>query len=127
MASASTLQSRNTLIYLFLALLIIDAILIILSKDLWAIGRIILTAIIMYFVLQGYRWAKWMLVSILSLVVIALVGLIAALGSQLSAILSIGSVVMAILCCIIMVYLVGNHDLKRYFALKRQQSEMRLK
>ncbi|MBT9312075.1 hypothetical protein [Leptothoe kymatousa] len=121
MPSASTLESRNTLIYLFLALLIIDTILIILSQDLWAIGRIIFTAIIMYFVLQGYRWAKWMLVSTLSLVVIAQVGLIAALGNQISAILSIGSVAMAILCIILMAYLVGNNDLKRYFALKQQR------
>lgn len=117
----SILQSRNTLIYLFLALLIIDTILIILSQDLWAIGRIIFTAAIMYFVLQGYLWAKWMLVSTLSLVVIAQVGLIAALGNQISAILSIGSVAMAILCIIIMAYLVGNNDLKRYFALKQQR------
>ncbi|MEM9808423.1 MAG: hypothetical protein AAF959_24430, partial [Cyanobacteria bacterium P01_D01_bin.56] len=89
-------------------------------KDLWAIGRIIFTAIIMYFVLQGYRWAKWMLVGILSLIVVALVGLLAALGAQLSIILSVGSVTMAILCCVIMAYLVGNNDLKKYFASKQQ-------
>jgi len=118
--STTILQARNTLTYLFLGLLILDAILIFLSKDLWAIGRIIFTAIIMYFVVQGYRWAKWMLVGILSLVVIALVSLLAALRDQISIILAIGSVTMTILCCIIMAYLIGNHDLQQYFTSKRQ-------
>ncbi|MEM6251606.1 MAG: hypothetical protein AAF821_01680 [Cyanobacteria bacterium P01_D01_bin.156] len=120
MPSPSTPQPQKTLLSLFVALLILDALLIYLSKDLWAIGRIIFTAIIMYFVLQGHRWAKWMLVSILSLVVVALVGLLAALSSQLSIVLSVGSVAMAILCCIIMAYLIGNNDLKKYFSSARR-------
>lgn len=105
---------------MFLILLALDSILVFLSRDLWAIGRILLTAVIMYFVLQGYRWAKWMLVGILSLVVIALVGLLAVLGQQLSIIISVGSVVMAVLCCVVMAYLIGNHELQQYFASKRQ-------
>ncbi|NEQ54097.1 MAG: hypothetical protein F6K11_28860 [Leptolyngbya sp. SIO3F4] len=121
MPKNSLTQSRNTLIYLFITLLILDAILIYLSKDLWAIGRILFTALIMYFTLQGHRWAKWMLVGILSLVVIALVGLLAALREQLSPILSIGSVTMAILCCMIMAYLIGNHQLQQYLTSKRQR------
>ncbi|MEM9266311.1 MAG: hypothetical protein AAGA46_12370 [Cyanobacteria bacterium P01_F01_bin.13] len=114
------LLARNTLTQLFLVLLILDAVLIILSKDLWAIGRIIVTAVIMYFVLQGHRWAKWLLLGILSLVVVALLGLVVALGARLSTIISVGSIVMAVLCCVIMAYLVGNKELQQYFASKRQ-------
>ena len=114
------IHAHNTLIRLFLGLLILDAVLIILSKDLWAIGRIIVTAAIMYFVLQGHRWAKWLLMGILSLVVVALIGLVAALHTKLSVIISVGSIVMAVLCCVIMGYLVGNNDLQQYFASKRK-------
>ncbi|MEM7794262.1 MAG: hypothetical protein AAF579_07375 [Cyanobacteria bacterium P01_C01_bin.118] len=117
---SANIQARNTLVLLFLGLLILDACLIFLSKDLWAIGRIIFTAIIMYLVLQGYRWAKWMLVGVLSLVVVALVSMLALIGKTLSIIISIGSVAMAILCCVIMAYLVGNNDLKQYFASKQR-------
>ena len=118
---ASALQkARNRMITMFLALLILDAILIFLSKDLWAIGRIIFTAAIMYLVVEGHHWAKWMLVSILSLVVVALVGLLTALSNQLDTLIVFGSLIMIVLCCVIMAYLVGNHDLKKYFAVKQQ-------
>ena len=116
------IPARNTLIFLFLGLLILDALLVFLAKDLWAIGRIIFTAIIMYFVLQGQHWAKWMLVGILSLVVIALVSMLVLLGKTLPVIISVGSVAMSILCCVIMVYLIGDNDLQQYFASKRQQN-----
>lgn len=112
-------SSQKPLIILFLILLALDATLIYLSKDLWAIGRILFTAVIMYFTLQGYRWAKWLLNVILSLSVVALIGLLAALGSSLSAILSVGSVVMAILCCVIIYYL-QTKPLTQFFAQKRR-------
>ena len=106
---------------MFLALLILDAALILLTVDLWAIGRIVFTAVVMILTLQGYRWAKWLLVGILSLVIVALVGLLAALGSELSVVISVGSVVMAVLCSVIIGYLVCSNELKQYFAQKRQQ------
>ena len=120
--STTSIHARRTLTFLFLGLLLLDSLLIFLSKDLWAIGRILLTALIMYFTLQGHRWAKWMLVGILSLVVIALVSLVAALREQITTIIAIGSITMAILCCVIMVYLIGNHDLQQYFTAKQQSS-----
>ncbi|ESA37176.1 hypothetical protein N836_04050 [Leptolyngbya sp. Heron Island J] len=106
---------------MFLALLILDATLILLTVDLWAIGRILFTAVIMFFTLQGYKWAKWLLVGILALSAVALVGLLLALGSELSAIVAAGSVVMAVFCCVIIGYLAGNSNLKKHFAWKRQQ------
>lgn len=111
---------RSTLIRLFIGLLLLDSLLIFLSKDLWAIGRILCTAVIMYFVVQGHRWAKWMLVGILSLVVVALVGLVAVLGKQLSIVLSVGSITMAVLSCVISAYLIGDNNVKQYFMAKQQ-------
>ena len=119
-STTSTSKARNQIRTMFLVLLILDAALIVLTADLWAVGRIVFTAIIMFFTLQGYRWAKWLLVGILSLVVVALVGLLAALGSKLSVIVSVGSVVMAVLCCVIIGYLVSSRELKQYFTHKRQ-------
>ncbi|WP_036052868.1 hypothetical protein [Leptolyngbya sp. Heron Island J] len=113
--------NRNQLLGMFLALLILDATLILLTVDLWAIGRILFTAVIMFFTLQGYKWAKWLLVGILALSAVALVGLLLALGSELSAIVAAGSVVMAVFCCVIIGYLAGNSNLKKHFAWKRQQ------
>lgn len=115
----SSIKARNQLIMMYVALLALDALLIALTRDLWAIGRILFIAGVMFLTLQGYKWAKWLLVGILSLVVVALVALIAVLGEQLSWIVSVGSVVMAVLSCIIMAYLVGNNDLNQYFASKR--------
>ena len=113
--------NRNQLLGMFLALLILDATLIVLTVDLWAVGRILFTALIMFFTLQGYKWAKWLLVGILTLSAVALVGLLLALGSELSMLVTVGSIVMAVFCCAIIGYLAGNSNLQKYFAWKRQQ------
>ena len=113
--------NRNQLLGMFLALLILDATLIVLTVDLWAVGRILFTALVMFFTLQGYKWAKWLLVGILTLSAVALVGLLLALGSELSMLVTVGSVVMAVFCCVIIGYLAGNSNLQKYFAWKRQQ------
>ncbi|NEP61971.1 MAG: hypothetical protein F6K31_34320 [Symploca sp. SIO2G7] len=113
------MQRRLTL--LFLTLLVLDATLIYLSKDPWAIGRIFFTAAIMYLTLEGYRWAKWLLIAILSVSIAALIGLVIALPS-LSALLSVGSVVMAILCGVIIYYL-QSQQLTQFFAHKRQSRQ----
>ena len=115
----SSQKAQKYLLILFLVLLALDLSLIYLSKDLWAIGRILFTAVIMYFTLQGYRWAKWLLIAILSLSVVALMGLVAMLGYRLSTILSVGSVVMGVLCCVIIYYL-QNPQVTQFFAQKRK-------
>ena len=120
-STTPTLKARNQIRTMFLVLLILDAVLIALTADLWAIGRILFTAVIMGFTLQGHQWAKWLLIGILSLVVVALIGLLVALGAELSIVVSVGSVVMAILSCVIIGYLVSSRELKQYFAQKRQQ------
>ncbi|MEM7556173.1 MAG: hypothetical protein AAF378_19135, partial [Cyanobacteria bacterium P01_A01_bin.84] len=54
---SSTLKARNTLLTMFVVLCILDATLVAIARDKWAIGRILLTIVVMYFVLQGRRWA----------------------------------------------------------------------
>lgn len=124
MSSPTTpfLKVRNQLLGMFVALLILDATLIVLTGDLWAVGRIMFTALVMFFTLQGHKWAKWLLIGILTLSVVALIGLLLALGSKLSLFVSIGSVVMAVFCCVLVGYVAGNSNLQKYFAWKRQQN-----
>jgi asparagine N-glycosylation enzyme membrane subunit Stt3 len=76
----------------------------------------------MYFVMQGQKWAKWLLMSICSLLVVILITMVLALSSKLSTVLIVGSSIMAIVSAIIAIYLVSSKDLNRYFVLKRQAS-----
>ncbi|MEM8676349.1 MAG: hypothetical protein AAGF83_21160 [Cyanobacteria bacterium P01_G01_bin.67] len=118
----SAIKARNNLLGLFIVLTVLDIILVAVSRDMWAIGRIVVTIAVMYFVLQGYQWAKWVLIAILSLVAVLLTALIVALHSQLSSFLIIGSLVMIILSVITISFLIYSSDLKRYFSVKRKVS-----
>ncbi|HEY9631143.1 MAG TPA: hypothetical protein V6C84_27955 [Coleofasciculaceae cyanobacterium] len=116
----SALKARNILIAMFSLLCILDVALVSIAQDRWAIGRILLTAVVMYFVIQGRKWAKWLLVGICSLLVTLLIALVFALSSKLSTILMVGSLIMAILSALIVIYMITNKDLDRYFAYKRK-------
>ncbi|PSN10388.1 hypothetical protein C7293_28330 [filamentous cyanobacterium CCT1] len=116
----SVIKARNTLLALFVALCVLDLGLVILAKDKWAIARILLTAGVMYLVWQGRKWAKWVLLAILTLLVVSLVALVIALRSQLSTVLAIGSVALAVLSAITAIYMTTNPDLQRFLHYKRQ-------
>lgn len=116
----SALKARNNLLALFVLLCVLDVALVSIAKDRWAIGRIVLTIVVMYFVIQGQKWAKWLLVGICSLLVVVLIAMMLVLGSKLSTILMIGSLMMVVLSAVIPIYMVSNQDLNRYFSYKRQ-------
>jgi len=116
----STLKARNNLLAMFIALTVLDSILVMVSRDLWAIGRIIVTVAVMYFVMQGYKWAKLILIAIFSLVIVLLTALIIALHSKLSTFLIVGSLIMIILSIVTGTFLVTSKDLNRYFLNKRK-------
>ncbi|MBD2075116.1 hypothetical protein H6F86_14670 [Phormidium sp. FACHB-592] len=116
----SALKARNKLLAMFLLLCILDVALVIAAQDRWAIGRILLTVVVMYFVIQGKKWAKWLLVSICSLLVVSLITIVLALSSKLPTALIVGSLVMAILSAAIAVYMVSSKELNRYFSCQRK-------
>ncbi|CAA9590664.1 hypothetical protein AVDCRST_MAG81-5214 [uncultured Synechococcales cyanobacterium] len=116
----SALKARNRLLAMFLLLCILDVALVIATQDRWAIGRILLTVAVMYFVIQGRKWAKWLLVSICSLLVVSLITIVLALSSKLPAALIVGSLIMAVLGAAIAVYIVSSKDLNRYFSYQRK-------
>lgn len=118
----SVLKARNKLLTMFLVHIVLDTLLVVIAKDLWAVGRILVTIVVMYFVLQGCKWAKWVLLGIFSFLVVALIALVIALYSKLSTILIIGSLILTILSAIIIIYIAFSQDLNRYFSQKRQAS-----
>ena len=117
---SSVLKARNILLSMFCVLTILDIVLVLVSQDLWAIGRIIITAVVMYYVLQGKKWAKWVLVGILSLVIVLLTALIIALHSQLSTFLVVGSLILITIDAATIVFLISSKELKRYFLTKKR-------
>ena len=46
----SALKARNKLLAMFLVHIVLDAMLVAMAKDIWAIGRILVTIVVMYFV-----------------------------------------------------------------------------
>ncbi len=118
----SALKARNKLLTMFLVHIVLDTMLVAIAKDLWAIGRILVTIVVMYFVLQGRKWAKWILLGIFSFLVVALIALVVALYSKLSTVLIVGSSILTVLSAIIVIYIAVSQDLNRYFSHKRQAS-----
>ncbi|HIK18117.1 MAG TPA: hypothetical protein IGS53_22905 [Leptolyngbyaceae cyanobacterium M33_DOE_097] len=116
---ASALQARNRLITLFVLFCLLDIAVVILAKDAWAIIRILLTIALMYFVIQGRKWAKWLMIGLCSVLVVTLIALIIALSSRLSLTLIAGSAILGGLSAAIAIYIATNNDLNRYFAYKR--------
>lgn len=92
----------------------------VIARDKWAIGRILLTIVVMYFVLQGRKWAFYLLMGICSLLAVLLIAMVLVLASKLSIILVVGSLIMVGLCTIIPIYMATNKDLNRYLSFKRQ-------
>lgn len=117
---SSSLKARNILITLFVIICVLDAILVVMARDRWAIGRILLTIIVMYYVLQGYRWAKYLLMGICSLLAVLLIAMVLLLTSKLSTVVIGGSLMMVVLCAIIPIFMTTGKDLNRYLSFKRQ-------
>ena len=116
----SALKARNTLLTMFVMLCILDATLVVIARDKWAIGRILLTIVVMYYVLQGRKWAKYVLMGICGLLAVLLIAMVLLLASKLSSTLIVGSLIMIVLCAIIPVFMVTSKDLNRYLSLRRQ-------
>lgn len=116
----SALNARNRLLTMFLVHIVLDTMLVIIAKDLWAIGRILIAIVVMYFFLQGRKWAKWVLVGIFSFLIVALITLVVVLYSKLSTVLIVGSSILIVLSAIIVIYIAFNKDLNRYFSYKKQ-------
>ena len=117
---SSALKARNILIMFFVILCVLDTTLVVMARDKWAIGRILLTIVVMHYVLQGRRWAKYLLMGICSLLSVLLIAMVVLLASKLSTVLIVGSLIMVVLCAIIPIFMATSKDLNRYLSFKRQ-------
>lgn len=117
---SSALKARNTLVTLFVILCVLDTTLVVIAQDRWAIGRILLTIVVIYYVLQGRRWAKYLLMGICSLLAVLLIAMVVLLASKLSTVLIVGSLIMVVFCAIIPAFMAISKDLNRYLSLMRQ-------
>jgi hypothetical protein len=115
----SSLKARNILTTLFVALSVLDAILVPISRDWYSIGRILLTIVVMFFVLQGAKWAKWLLIAICSLVAVLLIAMVIKLSAKLSTLLIAGSLMLVILNTFVVVYLAASKDLNLYLSRRK--------
>jgi hypothetical protein len=105
---------------LLVVTLVVDAVLVGLSQDRWAIGRVLVMAAVMYGTMQGRRWARWLLVGLCGLSALSLVALVVLLGAKLSAVVVVGSGGLALLYGAIAVVLLRSPQLRRYFAARRR-------
>jgi hypothetical protein len=115
----SFLKARNTLTILFVTLSVLDAILVPISRDWYSIGRILFTIVVMFFVLQGAKWAKWLLIAICSLVAVLLIAMVIKLSAKLSTLLIAGSLMLVILNTFVVVYLAASKDLNLYLSRRK--------
>ncbi len=109
-------KARNTLATMFVALSVLDAALVPISRDWYSIGRILLTIVVMYFVWQGRKWAKWLLIGICSLVAILLIVMVAKLSGKLSTLLIVGSLLLIVGNAVVVAYLSTSKDLSLHFS-----------
>jgi hypothetical protein len=116
----SALKARKTLTTIFVALSVLDTVLVPISRDWYSIGRILFTVVVMYFVLQGKKWAKWLLISVCSLVAVLLIFMVIKLNAKLSTLLIAGSLALVVLNAIVVVYLATSKELRRYFSQQFQ-------
>jgi O-antigen ligase len=112
-------KARNTLATIFVALSVLDAALVPISRDWYSIGRILLTIVVMYFVWQGKKWAKWLLIGICSLVAILLTAMVAKLSAKLSTLLIVGSLLLIVGNAVVVAYLSTSKDLSLYFSKEK--------
>jgi hypothetical protein len=115
----SFLKARNTLTILFVTLSVLDAILVPISRDWYSIGRILLTIVVMFFVLQGDKWAKWLLIAICSLVAVLLIAMVIKLSVKLSTLLIAGSLMLVVLNILVVIYLSASKDLNLYLSRRK--------
>jgi O-antigen ligase len=115
----SFLKARNTLTIMFVTLSVLDAILVPISRDWYSIGRILLTIVVMFFVLQGAKWAKWLLIAICSLVAVLLIAMVIKLSAKLSILLIAGSLILIVLNTFVVIYLAASKDLNLYLSRRK--------
>jgi len=113
-------RSRKILLSLFLLFLILDVIVIFISKEYFSgVIRLGLTIVLMYYVISGYVWAKWVLVvcCILAFLICLVFGIY---FIPVNVYIGFGILFFGFLILLFVMYLVKNKNVNQYFMAARQ-------
>jgi hypothetical protein len=116
-------EARNKLIKLFSSLLLLDLAMTLIDQDYRGLIRLMFTILLMYVVLQGHRWAKWIVVIFASLGIP--IGLLAAVGYE-TVIGKVLSLTLFLLDFLLVIHLIKSRPLDRYFDYKRKLNSIRV-
>jgi hypothetical protein len=113
----TALKARNKLIWIFASFLSFDLLTILINGEYRGLIRLILTVLLLYLVLQGQKWAKWLVVIFAGLGIP--VSLLATIGSE-KMIDMLSSIILFFFDTTLVVYLTRSEPLNRYFNYKRR-------
>ena len=114
-------KAKNILLVMFLLILLADGVSVILEPDFTGITRMVLTVLLMWCVLLGYNWAKWLFIILTFLTAALAIGFgVYFLPKSLAlALIFIG---IGVLISIIPIYMIRSKLLAEYFdGLKANQ------
>lgn len=114
----SVTKAKTILLFMFGTLLILDVGLVMVEPHIPGIVRLFLTMGLMWYVIQGYKWAKWLHI------VLGLIGSMLLIGfgiyfATIFVAYGIMCVCFGILFSIVPLYIIFSKNLNIYFAAKR--------
>ena len=121
---SSAIMAKKILFGIFVGLIVFQAVLIAIVPDIRGVVRMILTLLLMYFVMEGHKWAKWVMVVLFYLATVYGLFVSATLYKQPSsaAIFPIILAIIAIVYGAVGTFMVASKPLNRYFLFKRNHT-----
>ena len=114
------IKARNLLLIMFAFVLSLDALTIFLDQKTIGISRFIITAILMWFVIQGSKWAKSATI-ILFIFAVLLALILGLFFMSKSFIVGLIVIFYGAILSIIPAFLIRSKNLEIYFSTKRDQ------
>ena len=117
--SQSAKKAKNILLTMLLSWVILDITTIIATQKATGIGRVLLTVALIWFTIEGYKWAKW--VTIICFLLGSGFGIITGLAFISKSKMGIVLIVLGIYLAIPVLYLLLSRNLEKYFQYKRNK------
>jgi hypothetical protein len=117
--SQSAKNAKNILLSMLVMWLVLDIITVIVKHDGSGIARVLLTIALMWFTLEGYKWAKW--VTIVCSLLGSGLGIIGGLTFISKSKMGIVLILMGIYLAAPALYLLLSRNLETYFTYKREK------
>lgn len=121
---AGALKAKKTLLGLFASWIVLDMLLVAFAGTVSDVARVILTLLLMYFVVQGKRWARTTTIGLFGLCVVGCVAFGVWKFQEMRTVALI-AIAFSALISVIPLYLLLSRDLHRYFAWKQNSGTTR--